>query len=136
MISKFKFKWRLATGYYSKGFKYLSDKDTTGYREFYKTPEQTLSEGGDCEDWAILVYHRMTIDGRQKGVTFEHWKNIEPNKSGHMVLRLANGKCISNHGSHGKTVRGYQYYKTVTIEEINDRINKHKQTGFKLKGNL
>ena len=127
MISNFKYKWRLATGYYSKGFKYVPDHDSTGYREFYKSPERTLEEGGDCEDWCILVHERLELDGRDEGVTFEHWKNNDASKIGHMVLRLPTGKYISNHGHHGKTVRGYKFFKEITIEEVYRRIERDEE---------
>ena len=131
MIGNMKYKFRLATGYYSKGFSYVYDKDSTGYREYYKAPAVTLAEGGDCEDWAILVYSRIKADGREEGITFEHW--MTPDKrSGHMVLRLKNGQYISNHGKHGKTVRGFVFYKTVSVEEVNMRIKQHAKLEYKL----
>lgn len=130
MIGNMKYKFRLATGYYSKGFKYVHDSVSTGYREFYKSPEATLAEGGDCEDWAILVYSRLKEDGRHEGVTFEHWNSVKTG-GGHMVLRLPNGKYVSNHGHHGKTVRGYEFYKKVPTNAVFKKIKADSMKEYK-----
>jgi len=42
-------------------FVYMSDKDSTGKKEYWKTPKETMNDkNGDCEDFAFLANYILT----------------------------------------------------------------------------
>lgn len=54
---------------------YITDKENWGIADFWQTPYETLSRGGDCEDYAIAKYitlQRLGIDTDAMRIVIVH----------------------------------------------------------------
>jgi len=79
--------------------RYMPDERTSGLKDFWQSPYETLSSGmGDCEDHAILIYRRLKEAGYQvvdlvvglSGLTGHAWVEVTANDQRY-VLEGTNG---------------------------------------------
>jgi len=107
--------------YYPDSFRYVSDKQSTGFSDCWKSPARTVEEGGDCEDLAILVHSQLPPELKNKS-TLEIWRE-NPSGGYHAVLKIS-GRYYSSQGEHGETVAGYTYHSTIPFREVQRRIRR------------
>lgn len=83
----------------NKAVRYVSDWDHGGQRETWYGPAQTLQEGGDCEDFALLKAVTLKAHGWQTQ-SMHLVAGLLPSGEGHMMLGIDfNG--AGPHADHG-----------------------------------
>lgn len=84
--------------------RYMSDERTSGLRDFWQSPNETLSSGvGDCEDHAILIYRRL----KEAGFNFVDLVLGLSGSTGHAWVEVSgNHQRYVLEGTNGMAYRG------------------------------
>jgi len=109
-------KLKAVNDYFNKGFRYIEDKDNYNKGDYWATPIEFISRGGDCEDFAIAKYASLiklgfNMDQLRISIVFDEVKKIY-----HAILsvRLAEGDFIlDNQSKRVKTVASVDRYKII-----------------------
>lgn len=118
-IPKFKNIENVNTWCYNK-IQYVSDKESTGYDEFFKTPERTLKDKtGDCDDYAILLLYivkqRFNIEGE--------FISVKTENSFHAIARI-NGKFYDPTNNCIDCTDFIEIYEIYSYSDIMSKVYK------------
>jgi predicted transglutaminase-like cysteine proteinase len=101
--------------FYNK-VRYIEDKNNWGASDYWGTPAEFVSRGGDCEDFAIAKYAALKNLGFKESqlrlaIVQDTWKNIP-----HAILIVYTddgAKFLDNQYPQVKKVSGFDRYKPV-----------------------
>lgn len=101
--------------YYNK-VRYIEDKNNWGTSDYWATPAEFTSRGGDCEDFAIAKYAALKAMGFSENqmrlaIVQDTWKGIP-----HAILIVytdEGAKFLDNQYKDVKTVAGFDRYRPV-----------------------
>lgn len=108
-------KVRAVNAYYNK-VRYIEDKNNFGKSDYWQTPAEFTSRGGDCEDFAIAKYSALKALGFSESqlrlaIVQDTWKGLP-----HAILIVYTddgAKFLDNQYKDVKDVDGFDRYKPV-----------------------
>ncbi len=106
---------RAVNAHYNK-VRYIEDKNNWGTSDYWETPVEFTSRGGDCEDFAIAKYAALknlgfTEDQMRIAIVRDTWKGI-PHAI--LIVYTADGaKFLDNQYKEVKNVAGFDRYAPV-----------------------
>ncbi|MCB1538121.1 MAG: transglutaminase-like cysteine peptidase [Rhodospirillales bacterium] len=101
--------------FYNK-VRYIEDKNNWGTSDYWETPQEFISRGGDCEDFAIAKYAALkslgfSEDQLRLAIVRDTWKGI-PHAI--LIVYTADGaKFLDNQYREVKQVAGFDRYQPV-----------------------
>ncbi len=101
---------------------YVSDEDNWGMKDYWATPAEFFSHGGDCEDYAIVKYLSLMMLGFNTDDMRIVVLNDTKDRDLHAVLSVRMGQTnfiLDNKVKVVKPDNAFAYYKP--IYSINDR---------------
>lgn len=100
---------------------YVSDRDSHGKREFWQTPEETLSSRtGDCEDFVILAMAMYEAMGQSTRMIMTHYEGRPAGSHAEMLIEATGEQVDLVVGKFGATE---PIDRTYTWEQVKDRMN-------------
>jgi len=105
-----------AVNAYFNKVRYIEDKNNWGSSDYWATPVEFMSRGGDCEDFAIAKYAALKAMGFSESqmrlaIVQDTWKGIP-----HAILIVytdEGAKFLDNQYKEVKTVAGFDRYRPV-----------------------
>jgi len=101
--------------YYNK-IRYVEDKNNYGKSDYWQTPAEFASRGGDCEDYVIAKYAALKALGFKEDqlrmvILTDTWKNLA---HAILVVNTADGaKFLDNQYKVVKDVEGFTRYAPI-----------------------
>lgn len=108
-------KLRAVNAYFNK-VRYIEDKNNWGSSDYWETPAEFVSRGGDCEDFAIAKYAALKSLGFSESqmrlaIVQDTWKGI-PHAI--LIVYTSDGaKFLDNQYKDVKEVDGFDRYRPV-----------------------
>lgn len=108
-------KIKAVNAYYNK-IRYIEDKNNFGKSDYWQTPDEFVSRGGDCEDFAIAKYAALKAMGFSESqlrlaIVQDTWKGL-PHAI--LIVYTAEGpKFLDNQYKEVKDVDGFDRYRPV-----------------------
>lgn len=108
-------KLEAVNSYYNK-VRYIEDKYNFGKSDYWETPKEFMSRGGDCEDFAIAKYTALkglgfSEDKLRMAIVQDTWKGL-PHAI--LIVYTAQGaKFLDNQYKDVQTVEGFERYHPV-----------------------
>jgi predicted transglutaminase-like cysteine proteinase len=108
-------KIKAVNSYYNK-VRYVEDKNNFGMSDYWSTPTELVTRGGDCEDFAIAKYTALKAlgfseDQLRLAIVQDTWKGI-PHAI--LIVYTKDGAAfLDNQYTEVKQVLGFERYKPV-----------------------